>query len=382
MTNLQIVMETYVGKPKEFIECEKYIDEIIREIDEDHSPLNLTRSRNVYRENPYCAKLENTLTKFFNVKKIRIFWKNGSINAFTIPSSSIITCMRRNKKDFSNAVFNICVYEELVYYAELTASEILAVILHEIGHCFYVSPLLIINELLTIPTLPISLLFKLLLIGNLNINNFLKKNLPFISNISTLFGDIKTQYYQILKLDIRRFNPIRVIQNIRNPILSIREYVSSVAKYGSERGADSLAAKYGYGVDRASALRKITRAEGTIAGTIRNDTFFGSIFGDISEITIDLFAMMTLDEHPNNDQRVNSMIKKLERDLNNGDYPPKVKKELEMEIERLKDAHKELNDNDKRVSIKKVYYNIINTITNDHSDIRELLDKFYAEYEF
>ena len=375
MTNLQAVMEAYAGKSKELIECEGYIREIIKEINEDHEPLRLNRSRNVYRENPYCKKLETTLTKFFGVKEIRIYWYNGSINAFTLPASSIITSVRRNKKDFSKAVFNVCIYEELVYYAELNESEIMAVILHEIGHCFYSSPLLIASELLSITTLPISLISKFLLIGKLEINQFLKKNLPLIPNVMGLFGDIKTQYYKLFKFTIIGFNPVAAIKCMKNP-------VSSLANYGNERGADSLTAKYGYGADQASALRKMTRAEGTIGGSIQNDTFIGSVFGDLSELTLDLFAMMTLDEHPNTDQRVNSMINKLERDLRNGDYPPKVKKELEMEIERLKDVHEHLNDNDNRVAIKKVYYNIVNNITNGHSDIRELLDKFYIKYEF
>ena len=379
MTNLQVVVEAYAGKPREFIDCEGYIKEIIKEINEDHSSLNLKRSRNVYRENPYCKKLENTLTKFFGVKEIRIYWYNGAINACVIPTSSIITSVRRNKKDFSKAVFNICIYEELVYYAKLNESEIMATLLHEIGHCFYVSPLMIISELLSIPALPITLLRKILTINGLDGYDFLKNRLPFIANLTTLISDIKIQYNQFSKFNLKRYNPIPVIQKMKNPTLPI---ILSIAGYGDERGADSLTAKYGYGADQAFALRKMERAEGTIAGKIQNDTFFGSIFGDISEITLELYAMMTLDVHPNTDQRTNSMINKLERDLNNGDYPPKVKKELEMEIERLKDAHEHLNDNDNRIAIKKVYYNIINTITKDHSDIRELLDKFYIRYEF
>ena len=376
MSNLQMVVETYVGKSKELLECEKCLKEIVDAIYIDHeNPLNLTRSRSVYREHPACKKLETLLTKFFKVSEIRIFWNTGSINAFTIPASSIITNRRRNTRDFSKAVFNICVYEELVYYAELTETELMAVILHEIGHCFYTSPLMIVDEILSISLLPVKLLVKLIMTGSLNAENFIKKNLPFISNITTLIDDINIQWMSLLKLGIHTFNPMAVIMNMKDPI-------TSIAKYGNERGADSFAAKYGYSVDQASALRKLTRAEGTIGGTIRNDTTLGSIAGDISEITMELFNAMTLDEHPNNDQRVNSMIQKLERDLNTGDFPPTVKKELEMEIKRLKEVHKELNDNDKRVHIKKVYYNVLNTITRNHNDIRELFNKFYIKYEF
>lgn len=381
MSNLSLVLEEYAGKNSDFLKCEKLLAEIIELIKKDHeSNFNVLRSRSVYRETPACTELSNTLTKIFNVGQINIFWNVGNINVYSLPSSSIVIAHRRNKKDFSKASFNICVYENLIYHSKLNERELMAVILHEIGHCFYSSPFLIAGELLDVVLSPMSVIMMFVGRGiynvGLRIDNIIKQYIPVITNLKELIDNFKIQISYIFKLITIGFNVEAALRQIRNPI-------DSLAAYGGERGADSFATKYGYGADLISGLRKLEISEGTIGGKIRTNTGeFGDFFGDLSELTLVFYAMLSLNPHPSTDQRAQATIRKLERDLKNNDYPPELKSDLEAEIVRVKKVYSTLHDNQSNLEIKKAYFNMINSVTDGHSDLREIFNKFYEEYEF
>lgn len=388
MSNLNSVMEAYAGRPKELIRCEGYLREIINLIHEERKGINkidVLRKRSVYRGIEPCNKLEEELTKFFKVSEIRIFWNSGMINAYTLPASSFMIMNRRNNNTTSTTKIHIEVFEELVYYANLNERELLAVLLHEIGHNFYYNPILVASEMLTVVFTPLNIVLmfigKAVYKGKAHLDNAIKRHLPFITNISTLINDIKIQFSDFLKpFKMAELLMKFVTYGVPDPI---GRFFGSIGQYGNERGADSFCTKYGYGPEQASALKKLELSKGTIGGKMRSDMgTLGDLMNDFSSLSLDLIAMFIFDEHPNNNQRASSMLKKLERDLANNDYPPELKKDLENEIRRMRSVYETLNDNESNIEIKKAWYNMLDHATNGHSDIREIFDKFYTKYEF
>ena len=93
---------------------------------------------------------------------------------------------------------------------------------------------------------------------------------------------------------------------------------------------------------------------------------------------------MTLDPHPSNNQRAASMLKKLQKDLDSGDYPPEMKRDLQKEIDRMQKAFDTVNDSNvqSNVQIKKTWYEIMNQITKNHTDLREIFNFYFEDGGF
>lgn len=393
MNNLSTVLETYAGKPKEFEECERLIRKIIDKIEDDHkNPLALTRDRSVYRSVPECAKLESILTKFFKVNSIKIYWQMSSFGPHTIATSSISRMNRKSKGDVSSLNIFVVVTENVVYHCGLNEREIMAAILHEIGHNFYVSPLSLINEILGVVLSPISILVRL--IGRpLHqgyrefVDGFLKKKLPIVYNIAEGINNLSTQINSIFKTSSILKNLLTLFGNIKKggiqSLVSPIRLIMSIDGYGNERGADSFAVKYGYGPDLITGLDKLTKQPETIGGGLRDNLgTLGEIAQDIQELSLDLMVQLLQDPHPNHNQRSINALKKLERDFENGDYPPELRNELKSEINRMRKIYETMHDNEGNVEIKKAWYQTIDKITNGHSDLREIFNIFYTKYEF
>jgi len=376
-------MEVYAGRTKELVKCEGYLREILELIHQDYSG-KVTSKRQVTREAAPCKNLENELAKFFGIKSLSIYWTNGSINAYSIPGSSILIAERNNKDDFTTAKFHICIYENLVYDAGLNEQELMAVILHEIGHCFYSSGLLVASELLSYIIQPMNIVLNfvgvsLMKLGN-KISEFEKRKLPFIYNLFRKFDHFLLEIDFILKYITIIPNPYSIAYGVG---YALSDPLGTLGRYGGERGADSFAAKYGYGAEQISALKKLQRPENVGAvKALNNMGGFGDFIMDYNEIITDLFGMLSLDPHPNSDVRAQAMIRKLKRDLASGTYPPGLKNDLQKEIARLEKIYSTINDNKSNVEIKKAWYNMLNFITDGHSNIQEILNSYYEDKEF
>lgn len=386
MSCLYSVMETYAGKPKELVKCEKYLREIIDDIKRDRSEsLNVFRSRSVYREADACRNLEKTLSDFFGFAEVRIYWRSSSINACTVHAKSIMIMGNRIRNDFSKVKVHIEIHEELVYYANLNEQEMMAVILHEIGHNLYYSPLSVAIELASIVMVPwgilVSLLFKTFRTAQMEIINMVKRYLPFIYNLFEMNNNV---YIQIGNL-FRAYGLVSWAISVATTISEngVMTPIYAINGYGSERASDTLTAKYGYGPEQATALEKIQKAPGTLGGEMRQSSgTFGDISNDLYSLGLELIAGISMDPHPNNTQRAAVMLKKLERDYAKGDYPPELKKDLEAEIKRMRKIYQTMNENKGNVQIKKGWYDMLNKITDGHTDLREIFDAFYVKYEF
>lgn len=282
--------------------------------------------------------MEKLLEKFFGVGEIKIYWNYGDINAMTVAGSSMVIASRNNKGDFSRAKFIIVMYENLVYHAGLDEKELMGILLHEIGHCFYTSPLLICGEVLGVVINPISLVMAFIgkplydLTGKLN--DLTKEKLPFIHNLQEKWENFTTEINGILRYIPSLPNPQGIFYHLTN---NLTNPFKAIGNYGGERGADSFATKYGYGEYLITGLKKINKPE-YLTGTQMVGSIgpLGDFLVDYNELINNLVGMICLEPHPSNDMRAQSMIRKLERDLQKGDYPPEVEKDLKNEINRMK----------------------------------------------
>lgn len=393
----EILLEYYAGKPKEFIRCEGYLREIIKLIKEDHDGANPFRQRNVYRDAEPCRKLERELADFFNVKEIKIYWNTGMVNAYTLPGASF-TAMDRRKNylggKYQNLKLYLVIYENLVYQANLTEQELMAVILHEIGHNFYYCPISagfdLYMAILTLGLGPIMVLISRALAYQLPnlVRDWTKKNIPMLNNIGDTVNDVITNINSV----VAPFTmPIQLCAYLGNMLYSMvvngpfDAIKNGTLGYGNEKAADSLAAKYGYGPEQASALHKMTLPENIVGSKmLRAMGPFGSIIDDLNQITADIVYGMTLDPHPSNNQRAASMLKKLQKDLDKGDYPPDMKRDLQKEIDRMQKAFDVVNDSNvqSNVQIKKAWYEVMNHITKNHTDVREIFNFYFEDGGF
>lgn len=215
---------------------------------------------------------------------------------------------------------------------EYTEREIMAVILHEIGHSFFQT----VNST-----------------GNI----LGKKESSYLKIFKGLLDLVKTKRDSVVEPDsaveelgkaglfdrLRNLISLRknsskfgaIMHNISDTVLSkVKGQVSKNYGYSNEKFADTFATMYGFGADLSSALSKMehsvekyygNKAPGNISCAIK--VFF------MMRKTISAYKKGTLDEHPDTLARIQSSIEYLEREVRNETIDPKLKIELQKQIE-------------------------------------------------
>lgn len=232
----------------------------------------------------------------------------------------------------------------------LTGAEILAIMLHEIGHNFYVGP---IRELTAEFLGALTTADLMEWIADEISGTLLLEGASYIdSNILT--GDARRAVMRIDHIVGSIVGPADSMSNIiviakrlmefgfvignaiervlTSPIRAVR----AVLKYDAEKYSDSFAVAYGYGAELNSALFKITRLTVPVISTIKPaQEAFDFIYGAFA-IPVRMFTCI-LDPHPNEIARLNNNIKYMEAagaSITN----PRLKKEYERELQHLYDV--------------------------------------------
>ena len=216
------------------------------------------------------------------------------------------------------------------------------------------------------------------------IYDFVRKNLPTLTNFMDMYNRFVMEYNTVTRPVIVLSNMLTVMQY---PLQIITKYASrvNILRYGDEKGADSFAARYGYGEELISALKKMKVPSYSAYGSLVNKTGVGRIVGDLTELQCDIIGGLLLDPHPNADQRASAILKKLKSDLAKGDYPKEVKKELEADIARMEKCHETvnmINDDPNGPNIRKGIYDMVNQATDGHSDLREIFNFYFDSFRF
>lgn len=395
--NYTPLLEYYQGKTKELLKCEGYLREIIKEV-KDYDVRRKSDTNVMFNEasplspnNKWCKLLTEELKNFFKVKEFNIYWQSGMINGMTLKPIAIMipgyqAAFKSGKE--MNLKVHIFLYEELITMANMNEQELMAVILHEVGHNFYYCPLQVGFTIFAMISslgspLLIAFLQRFVLIISAKVDQVLREELPALYNIFTVVSDFLLDYSRFFDGITIPLNAILSLVNL--VLVGGGNPLQAAVQYGDERGADTFAAMYGYGPDQASALRKFETVENTGYGrVIAKGGTITSIYLDIIQGMIEITALMTLDPHPNNNQRAAVMLKKLRKDLKEGDYPPNVKKDLENEISRMEKAYAVVSKNatSSNVQVRKTWYNVINKITADNSDFREIFKFYFDSFTF
>lgn len=410
-TEEAILREAYYGKQKELIEIENLIEDMRKRImgQKDFNLYTGTFSQ----QGIYTYVGELSYDK--NIPKInRLFEKvfgfhsfglsiipSNSINAFTYPVGAKLdsghlfdinkiknfTIVDRHGMRFKPDN-NLCVlsyiYSGLIFNPRFTASEILAIILHEIGHNFAdaVSPIVAVNNCALL-TMQLGLMILNIFQGlfsvaimrgidmGLNGTNFMSEMITKGTNMLTTFStnNLTKQYFTL-------FSGIHgLVQDIRNMIMPVIAIIQLPYRYmdilmqkamnllmhfsgkHNERIADNFATSYGYGAELSSALSKMElEPNGMIEKEVQK---YCPLLGAIVSTPLELlrFTLMILDVHPFAGERVKNQLDTLKYELKNAkNLDPKVKKDIQDQIKSIEDIEKKMLEQKSKMPTENIYW--------------------------
>lgn len=230
----------------------------------------------------------------------------------------------------------------------LTSREILAIILHEIGHNFYVGPvkefasLILCGFIGDISRIELSLLCVALAEGTKDFLYFANNIIPDYVNDSisqftntvyiafapiiellSAFGLMKT-VLQIFTIIIKSADVL--LQRLLSPVTIGRAFLN----YDAEKYSDAFASAYGYGTELATGLEKLGMVGMTTFPAINPilkvaKTIISLLF---------LFIQPVTDEHPNTQARLMNNIKYM-KEAGKDISDPVLRKEYEAELKKI-----------------------------------------------
>lgn len=378
----QIVNEAYVGKSKTLLEIEKAIGEL-RKMIKPNTPDNckevLSINRLVEKQfGMHIFALHIDPTSWFSGYTYVL----GKYYDFAMGQPwKYVTGDKQNGYRFTdNNKFTIVTYLSYGMLADpqYTDAEIVAIMLHEIGHnfgdCIYdklysyniklvenyrkaLYQLIIFTVILAPFTAGATLLLTAKYVkmyndfthGGANKTKTEKKDRKRSQRITKFFQSLTAK-----KNDKRLENQIK--SNRRNPNYpkiidnAYKQYSDKYKKQirksedrQSEVFADKFAGVYGYSVELSTALSKAERIYTSKSYQIadkaaKGDPYYQQLNDDISEA---LMKFGDLDVHPELTQRINSNIELLKKEYEKSTIDPAVKKEL---LQQIKDMEKLIND--------------------------------------
>lgn len=385
---IQIMNEAYIGKNENFLEMEKLLGLIRSNLDYKK---DLNRSENVQKFNRLMEKQFGCKVFALRIEKANV------INAYTEVLNLRFDIT--NKIDMRKAVIanqsdgyrfkepnNFCivctVYSGLLAYEELSNAELLAIILHEIGHNFAdgIYGFINIQNSLSMAWYKRLLLLQCILILPIphSIKEFITRTNKYKLKQnkqgkerkikSAIEGNkAKRKDKKSFKSTIKRILSWQnvdeekyqeQIDNYKNTAegKKAKEEVRNSAERRNEVIADKFPAVYGYGNEIASGLLKMDMYESDAVKYV-DDKYGKKIYDKILKFT---FEWEDFDEHPRTIQRINEVIKTLEDELTNDNLDPKFEKEIKDQINRLKKTIEEVSkaaeNADNREKMRAIYY--------------------------
>lgn len=412
LDQIQSVDEAYIGKQPNLLAMEKCIDRIRKKYYEKYDVLDLVLLKNVEHD-PDWQRLVELIEDQFGFYSLTLTLYEiqpttmGSIpNACTIPlhcDPVYLAKLRPNLKvDSKHIQFDkkakfctmITINPKLFFSKEFTSGEVLAVLLHEVGHNFEVATLnatLPLHYIRLIETwskvlasgdfTSIAFYTTVLLNPGRTLFNkaykYIQKD-PVLSQIFAfiqygfqyiaLMGGlsiVNAVYFCILrpleqilpKVFLDKLKDIAYALSKANPLT----IAFAQASYISEKYSDSFVALHGYGPEFVSAVRKF-HVMGDVFGAyelLQTTPILGHIFGLNDWIFGHI--MSVLDGHPDDATRMLTQVNVLEADLKNTRLDAKTRKLINKDIAECKKSLKEINMNYNamnRNSKAKTAYNI------------------------
>jgi len=380
------VKETYYGKSKEFIKIENELKKIIDMVRDDEKK-SIFKSRTDIDNSSPNQNIQDIFTKYFKIKGIKIHWSDNVPNAYTIIVSLPIMYLvnqqklQENKK-FINDELSIYIFlsTTLISTCDLNEKELLAIILHEIGHNFTITPFYFISTLPLLMVAPFGWLLSPLIQTGISelmiaIGNFFKKHLPFIYNFKNMLENFLSSISGALVVSPEKL--FRIVQLL--PVYMFE----MIPGYYEEKFSDTFAASYGYGKDLSSALYKLSNQKKSLYNKVIVETPIINLVADFYKIIIDC-VISFIDPHPNVQTRIVVMIDKLKRDLDDPNIPKDLKIELKNNIKYIEDYYNEFYLNDPYTKKHKVFTQMTLKLYDKilgTKDWRSGMSNFFKNYE-
>lgn len=353
-----LMQEAYYGKLPEFEEIEKLLGIVIEKVRKDPKKSN----PNKFNE---MKKIQKLFSKVFGFKKSIIYWEpftyedayTYSMNTFIILANKGHDYIKKGDRGFYDSshtsVLTVYLSVGLILTTKLTANELLACILHEIGHNFDFSLYHMIGYYMNnILSLGESYFMTKKYKGNVDEVNKekMKINKQIQKEDNKYYDDIKKRTKRnnkIMKMlkHSEKLNSIYsiltlIINTISVPFVLILSPVTQMFTLSGKKGelfADSFATAYGYGTDLIIALEKL----GDVKKYYNPKSKTMSVLQDLGKFQTEVYIAFN-DVHGSNQERCIECKKKLIQDLKRSDFTPELKEELQNEIDKIDSMYKEL----------------------------------------
>ena len=428
--NTQVVNEAYVGKTPTLEEIEKKIGELRENIKFSD---NLNRSDKITEINRLFEKqfgmdifaLKVLQTKYIDAYTYSLSTRLDYAEKYASLADMITADMKNGFrfKPGNDAAVVVCISYEFLHNKLWTDAEIMAILLHEIGHNFsgslYNDIYIANREMMLQYKKTLKYLIVLYAIASLCIvgipgliktikqyNNLKNKNIKKDakkdrkkkpSKLKGFFGALKgkqSDYATFVDELSARMNGDKYAEYAGKYFDDMdskgygEEYFKQTNGRIDEVIADKFAGIYGYGPDQATALLKCDEWDSRAAKKIKQT---GSKKDKENNLKYEKVNMQIhrYDIHPQTIQRINEELKLLKREIEKDDVDPKLKEVMLEQVKQLEDILKDATTTyekiDKNTEARKLYNEYINdkypdAVNDDIEEkIEECLDKYFDE---
>lgn len=365
---LELANEAYFGKNKKLEAIEKQIGVARQKYLGKNVAENFYNDKNI-------EKVGKMLADYFGFYYVDFNLSNSPMpNAWTLVGSKGFSsllrseyygCIKRTTEGFK--MDSKTTFDGLWMYTRVTTAlwndeaftdaEVLAIVLHEIGHNFanrnnvikYLDLFTALEAWLLIGTTGGSYLFNAFMGDSeyrAQLGKYMKDS-PALSSLVNVFssvsGFIKVLGQNLNALAKVLFAPTSLIKDVVMTGISVLNQVRSnpmtliLTPFGKaqEYISDDFASKLGYGPELSSALIKMGNYKGitNFSKVMGNIPFFRG-FNDLSTLLVSVLYA-PIDSHPGTGRRIGVMKKSLEKELAKTDIDPKLRKIIQKDLDDI-----------------------------------------------
>lgn len=385
------VLEKYIGRKPELIQIEKLLEVIVNRINNEVETLT-NRGTNVtahdINRSDENIKIEKLFKKLFGLRDFVLNWlwtplpdAHTMVKAFQICNFDYKK--RSDGSDYNSKLFiNVQVSTGMVTLMEMDAGEILAVILHEIGHSFNqsvgqvlssVNPIVISkNEMGGLDWFKPYNAIGAVVNDALPLNELYGNVKRYLESYKHTFKMFFKIYNRLLELVAYVFSVVPSTLTGASNVMGLLNPMNFLFLYGVEKHSDGFAVDYGYGKEMASALNKLDRSFNHPKMDIPVLNWMYAFDDMVHEMILE-----GLTGYPNIHNRQRSALDRLKASAKDPDLDPKTRKELEHQIKKFEEYYEDYmslqgNENSKYF-FTWMYRKFVDKFFKGKMDIRELI---------